>query len=428
MASGPQSMDVLGVAPTKQQRPLLVAPPTPRVLPPIVDEPAAQPRHARRWIRRLIILALVAAAIVALRLTYFKTALIPVSVTTVEVGRVEDLVTNNKAGTITARRRAALSPEVGGRIVAAPVEEGARVRRGDVLLAVADADVRAAVTLQTRSLDAARSAAREACATADFAARDLDRVRQLFTAGALSQQDLDRAVTQQATTQAACAAATARVEETIASGDAARVSLAKTVLHAPFDAIVSKVNAHLGEWIMPSPAGLPMPPAVELVDVRSLYVRAPLDEVDAGKVRAGLPVRITMDAYPGRAFAGTVTRVGAYVSDVQQQNRTFDIEAAFDDDKFAATLLPGLSADVEIIVQARDGIVRVPSSAILQGNRVLTVRDGVLWASSIRAGLANWEVTEILDGVAPGEVIVTSLDRPEVKPGARVVIQPGGGK
>jgi HlyD family secretion protein len=167
-----------------------------------------------------------------------------------------------------------------------------------------------------------------------------------------------------------------------------------------------------------------MPPAIELVDVRSLYVRAPLDEVDAGRVRAGFPVRITMDAYPGRSFAGVVTRVGAYVSDVQQQNRTFDIEVAFDDTRFAATLLPGLSADVEVIVQSRDGVIRVPTSVILQGNRVLTVRDGVLVGLPVRTGLANWEVTEIVEGLSPNDVIVTSLDRPDVKPGARVVIQP----
>ena len=426
MAIGPQLQDPTDTPRVERRPALSVVPALSRLLPPISTEQATHPGRTRRWIRRLFVLAIVVGIAVVLRLTYFAPARIPVAVRAVEVGRVEDLVTNNKAGTITARRRAALSPEIGGRVVALPLEEGARVRRGEVLLAVADEDMRAEVTLQARSLDAAQAAAHEACANADFAARDLDRVRRMVAVGALSQQDLDRAVTQQAATHATCAAATSRAEQAAASGDVARASLAKTVLRAPFDAIVSKVNAHLGEWIMPSPSGLPMPPAVELVDVRSLYVRAPLDEVDAGRVRAGFPVRITMDAYPGRSFAGVVTRVGAYVSDVQQQNRTFDIDVAFDDARFAQTLLPGLSADVEVIVQSRDGVIRVPTSVILQGNRVLTVRDGVLVGLPVRTGLANWEVTEIVEGLSPNDVIVTSLDRPDVKPGARVVIQPEG--
>jgi HlyD family secretion protein len=150
-------------------------------------------------------------------------------------------------------------------------------------------------------------------------------------------------------------------------------------------------------------------------------VRAPLDEVDAGKIRPGLPVRITMDAFVGKSFPGRVTRVGAYVSEAQQQNRTFDIDVAFEDARFARTLLPGTSADVEVILEARDEAVRLPTSAILLGGRVLVVRDGVLVAVPVRTGLANWEFTEILEGVQPGDRVVISLDRPEVRDGARVI-------
>ena len=67
-----------------------------------------------------------------------------------------------------------------------------------------------------------------------------------------------------------------------------------------------------------------------------------------------------MDAFAGTVFPGRVTRVGAYVSETQQQNRTFDIDVAFDDATFARTLLPGTSADVEVILDARDEVVRLP--------------------------------------------------------------------
>jgi HlyD family secretion protein len=352
------------------------------ILPPIATEQVVASRVAWRWVRRGLILGLFAGGAVVLRFTYFQPAIVPVTVVRVQAGRVEELVTNNKAGTITARRQASLGPEIGGRIVRLPAEEGRHVRQGDVLLVLADADLRAQLTLQERSLEAAHASATEACANADLAARELDRARRLVADGFASQQSVDQVANQRVAAVASCSAATARVGQAGASVDVARLTLAKATLLAPFDAVVSKVSAHLGEWITPSPAGLPMPTALELVDVRSIYVKAPLDEVDAGRARAGLPARITMDAFPGRTFPAHVTRVGAYVSEAQQQNRTFDIELRFDDGAFARTVLPGTSADVEVILRARDGVPRLPTSAILQGGRVLVVRQDVLATST----------------------------------------------
>ena len=399
----------------------MAAPTTARsVLPPIATEATRHGSAVRRWTRRAIVVAVLMAAGVTLRLTYFRPTPIPVSVIRVGIGPVEDLVTNNKAGTVTARRHASLATEIGGRVARLPVAEGDRVRKGDVLLVLSDTDLRAQVVLQERSLDAARSAAVEACAFADHAARELERSRRLLADGAIAQQAVAEAETRRTTAVAACGAANARIAQAAAAVDVARATLDKTVLRAPFDAVVTRVAAHVGEWLTPSPPGLPLPAALDLVDVGSIYVRAPLDEVDAGRVRSGLPVRITMDAFAGKAFPGRVIRVGAYVSETQQQNRTFDIDVAFDDAKFARTLLPGTSADVEVILDARDEVVRLPTSAILQGGRVLVVRDGVIVAVSIRTGLANWEFTEITAGVQPGDQVVVSLDRPEVREGARV--------
>lgn len=392
------------------------------VLPPIASEQTRRSRRGWRWGRRGLVAIVIVGLGLTIRWAYFGPAVIQVDVVYVQAGRVEELVANNRAGTVTARREAALSPETGGRVVRLAVAEGDHVRRGDVLLALADSDLQAQLQLQQRSLEAARSAAAEACATADFAASELERTQRLLALGVVSQQALDLAENQRATTAAACTAARARIAQAQAGVEVARAALGKTVLRAPFDAVVSRVSAHLGEWMTPSPSGLPMPTALELIDIDSIYVRAPLDEVDAGRVHAGLPVRITMDAFPDRAFPGRVTRVAAYVSEAQQQNRTFDIDVAFDDPALARTLLPGTSADVEVILRTRDGVPRLPTSAILQGNRVLVVRDGVLVSVPVRAGLANWEFTQILDGVRPGEPVVVSLDREEVREGAHVSV------
>ena len=125
---------------------------------------------------------------------------------------------------------------------------------------------------------------------------------------------------------------------------------------------------------------------------------------------------------PGRPFSGRVTRVAPYVLDIQEQNRTFEIEAELTDAGFARTLLPGTSADVEIILNARDNVPRIPSYALLEGNRVLVVRDGKLVGQPVKTGLKNWQFAEITEGLAAGEAIAVSLDRAEVREGARVSI------
>ena len=200
------------------------------------------------------------------------------------------------------------------------------------------------------------------------------------------------------------------------------MNLEKTVLRAPFDGVVAEFRTEVGEWITPSPPGLPIPPVIVLLDAGAIYVSAPMDEVDVGKVRAGQPARVTFDAYPGRSFPGRVTRVAPYVHDAQEQNRIFEIEAELDDVAVCAGAAAGTSADVEVILAGKDGVLRIPSSALLEGDRVLVAREGVLEARSVKLGLKNWQFAEVRQGLSPGRRVVVSLDRAEVKEGARVAI------
>ena len=170
---------------------------------------------------------------------------------------------------------------------------------------------------------------------------------------------------------------------------------------------------------------MPSPPAIDLIDESCLYVKAPMDEVDAPKLRAGQQVRISLDALPKQSFAGKVRRVAPYVTAVEKQSRTVDIEATFDEPTRVGRLLVGYSADVEVVLDARDDVLRVPTAALLEGGRVLVVgADGRLEERKIQAGLANWEYTQALAGVDIGDRIVTSLERPGVKAGATVVVEP----
>jgi HlyD family secretion protein len=164
-----------------------------------------------------------------------------------------------------------------------------------------------------------------------------------------------------------------------------------------------------------------MPPAIDLIDESCLYVAAPMDEVDAPKIGVGQPVRITLDALPGRSFAGKVRRIAPYVTTVEKQARTVEIEVDFDDPQSAGRLLVGYSADVEVILDVRKDVLRVPTAALLPRGRVLLLRDGTLVERPVKTGLANWEHTEVTQGLKGGETIVTSLDRSGVAAGAAAV-------
>jgi HlyD family secretion protein len=370
-----------------------------------------------KWLRRVLVLIVIAALVVVLRLTVFKPTAVPVTIFRVAQGVVEEVVTNSKAGTVKTRRRAALSTEIGGLVAELAGRKGDDVERGQVLLRLADADYQATLALRERAFDTAEFSSSEACTNADQAERDLARYLRLSEEEIVSKELLDQFQSRRDAATAACDGARARVLEASAARDLARVNLAKTVLRAPFSGVVAELSTELGEYITPSPPGLPIPAVIEILDHESIYVSAPLDEVDVGRVTVGPAVRVTLDAYPGESFDGRVVRIATYVLDLEEQNRTFEIEVEFDDTEFSRQLLPGTSADVEVILDAVQDVPRIPSYALIEGRRVLVFRDGLLESVDVETGLQNWQFTEIRGGLEVGEQVVVSLDRLEVQPG-----------
>jgi len=357
-----------------------------------------------------------------LRLTVFKPKPVPVIVHKVGSGRVEDTVVNSRAGTIKSRLRAGMSPGIAGLVTAKPVKKGSHVKEGEVLLQLDDSEYRAQVELARSTLEAARSAAQQAKLEAEQAQREWKRTQALAKSQVVSETLIDQDHTRALATEAASAAAQAKIHQTEASLEVAQAILAKTTMKAPFDGVVLDVTTEVGEWISPSPPGVFIPPVVDIIDPASLYLSAPIDEADVARIKVGLPVRITLDAFRGKSFAGTLTYVSSFVETRQEQNRTLEIEAEFTDSPLPANLLPGLSADLEIILDSRDNVLRIPTYALMEGNRVMVIKDDRLVERPVTAGLHNWKYTEITSGVAQGEEVVVSLDRPEVKPGARVAV------
>jgi HlyD family secretion protein len=108
---------------------------------------------------------------------------------------------------------------------------------------------------------------------------------------------------------------------------------------------------------------------------------------------------------------------------VVEQNRTVEVEADLVDPEVAASLFPGTSADIEVILTRREGVLQIPTGAIGQGDKVLVVVDGYLEERTITPGLRNWRTTEILEGLRDGDLIVTSRDSPDIQPGIEVTIR-----
>lgn len=375
-----------------------------------------------RWTKRLLVIAGIVAVIVILRVTVFRPSPVPVTVCRVDLGRVEDTVVNSRAGTVESRRRSEMSPGISGLVVEIPVEKGEAVKKDQVLLRLDDNEYQAQVRLAARSADAARAAANRACLAADQAARELTRAESLAERSLLSDQQLEEAQTLAASTEAECSAARETVKQADAALASARAILAKTIMTAPFEGIVLDVATEVGEWISPTPPGVYIPPVIDLIDPTDLYVSAPLDEADVARVRPELPVRITLDAFRGRSFPGVLTYVASFVETQQEQNRTLTVEAVFDMADLPNNLLPGLSADIEVILDAQENVLRIPTYALLEGGEVLVVRKGKLEAVSVETGLRNWESTEIKSGLSEGDPIVISLDRQEVKAGVKAEI------
>ena len=377
----------------------------------------------KKWgIRLFVVLALIGAGY-ALKIWVWAPKPLPVSTVLVERGRVEETVTNTRAGTVTARRRAKLSPEIGGRVVDIPHRKGETVHAGNILLRLNADTQRAEVQMAERELAVAQVRRERVCLEAERAKREYLRNQQLRDQDLVSTDFLDKIESVAQITAVSCKQSQAEILKARSAIVEAKATLAKTVLRAPFDGVVAEVDIEVGEWTTPSPPALPIPPVLDLIDPTSMYVSAPMDEVDSSKIRQEQPVRVTLDPFPGKHYGGHVHRISAYVLDIEEQNRTVEIEVELDNRSFAATLLPGTSADVEVILSVKEGVPRIPTSALVEGQNVFMVEHEVLRLRPIEIGLKNWDFVEIVDGLSEGDVVVTSLDQEGLADGVPVVVR-----
>lgn len=376
-------------------------------------------------LRSLLVVILVGVCIAAGFIYLTREKAIAVTCKTVNLGPVEFTVANTRAGTVKAVHRARLASAVGGQIATLPVKEGEKVVKGQILLTLWNKDIAAQLRLARQEAVAVEVAADEACIMAELASRTAERLTRLKQKKTVSEASHDEAVTTARARQTACEAGQARHLALLAKVETVQAALDKTILRAPFSGIIAEVNGEAGEFVTPSPPGIATLPAIDLINTETLFVSAPIDEIDAARIMPEMKARITLDAYPDQVFTGTVRRIAPYVLERAKQARTVEVETMFEGNTRPSNLLPGYSADVEIIVASQANVLRVPSEALMEGDQLFIFNPAIsrLERRSVEIGLKNWRFSEVVSGLQPGELVVTSVDRQGLKDGVLVTIE-----
>lgn len=375
---------------------------------------ASELTSGQRWFRRVIKLLLLATIAVATAWLWPE-RVVEVRTAPIQRGSVELIVPSVQAGSVKSLRQVVLRPVMAGRVSAVRVRHGERVDAGAVLVELDSLSLDARVRLARANLQVGQSAARAAEIRREAAQKKLQRNRALAARGALSEGALELFETEFQAAQEAVSSAEANLSQLRAALDLALTAVEETRVRAPFAGLVGQVHIELGD------AASPASPLLELVDDSALRVEAAIDEADVGRLRLELPVRVLTDAFPGQPFHGRLAFISPLVVKDLRQNRQLLVEVGLNG--AVANLKVGMSADLEIVVERRDDVAFVHTSAVMrQGdqNRVYVVRGGHARLVAFEAGIGNWERTEVLAGLQEGERVVLNLEAAGLADGVKV--------
>lgn len=372
--------------------------------------------------KRYIIIVIILAGLAAGYFYKKQPKPIVVEAYIVEKGEVKATVSNTRVGTVKACRRAFLAPATGGQVAKLHVKEGDQVKQNQLLLEVWNDDLKDQVKLQEAQIKANKASAEQACQLGANAERDARRISKLFkNKHFVSEEMVDNKVSTAKSQQAACNAARESITVSERRLEAAQAAVERTLLLAPFDGTVAEINAELGEYVTPSPPGIPTLPAIDLMDISCLYVSAPIDEVDAPQIKTGMTACVSLDAFAEKRCSGTVSRIAPYVLEKEKQARTVEVEVKLTDPKDLKELLPGYSADIEVLLTSKPQAIRIPAEAVMENNRILLVKDdGLLEERAFKPGLSNWNTVEVISGLNVGDKIVKSIGQDGVVAGAYI--------
>jgi len=317
------------------------------------------------------------------------------------------------SGYVVAQRKAAVASKGTGRLVYLGVVEGDRVRTGQVLARVEDADVRAQLAQAQANLALSRAELRDA-------ERSLVREKTLLDSNFSSQATYDAADTRLERVKAGIAVAQAALQS-------AEVALENTVIRAPFDGTVLTKNADVGEVVAPLAGGAFSKSAVvTIADLRSLQVEADVAESNLETISADQPCEIVLDAYPDVRYPGYVAKI---VPTADRAKATVQVKVAFR--SYDARVLPEMSAKVHFLPRPSrvavdtQPVLVVPGTAVVERNGrsvVFVVEGGRAVEVPVLVGRQLGSSVAIREGLRPRVQVVDSV-RASLRGGAKVTVQ-----
>lgn len=363
-----------------------------------------------RWL--LLVLVLVVTAVTLGVIVAGRGSAVGVEVTTARAPeRAGGRTILNASGYVTPRRRATVAAKITGRVTEVLVDEGMQVRKGQVLARLDDSDAQARYRAAAADRDVAEANLAELEVNLANAERNLRRVRRLAEDGVASETDLDDA-------QTAADGLEARLELARQQADAARAQLAVAeqdldnyTIRAPFDGIAVSKDAQPGEMVSPVSAGggFTRTGISTIVDMASLEIEVDVNESFIARVRPGQRVEANLDAYPEWKIPAHVRTV---IPTADRQKATVKVRISFD--QLDPRILPDMGVKVGFLEEdeaATGSTVRalVPTTAVRKEGETTVIfifEGGVAHRRAVSAGRALGTETEVLAGVAPGELVV----------------------
>jgi HlyD family secretion protein len=315
-------------------------------------------RRSRRslWIG-LAIAALVAGAAIARSLSGRAPPPLRIETAAVDRGRVAARIT--ASGTLSAIVTVQVGSQVSGRIATLAVDYNTTVKKGQVIATIDPELFRAAVESARANLAAARANRDQSVAQAEDADRQARRAEELAKDAFISAADRDTAGANARVARARVASSEAAVQQAEAALHQAEINLRYTTIVSPIDGVVVSKSVDVGQTVA---ASLSAPTLFTIAqDLTKMQVDTNVAEADVGKVRPGMPVSFTVDAYPGRRFQGTVRQVRDAAITVQN---VVTYDAVIDVDNGERLLKPGMTATVQLVFAEREDVVRIPNAAL----------------------------------------------------------------
>ncbi|HHT9111229.1 MAG TPA: efflux RND transporter periplasmic adaptor subunit [Candidatus Brocadiaceae bacterium] len=332
----------------------------------------------------------------------------------------------NASGYVVAQRKAAVSSKATGRLEWLGVEEGSRVKKGQIIARLENEDVVAARDQAEANLKNALSSLEMVKAEREEATLNYNRQKDLVSHGVVSQSEFDIADARYKKAHAAVTAAESSINAYKAALHAARIAVKYTFIRSPFDAVVLTKNADVGDIITPLGAAANAKAAVvTIADMDSLLVEADVSESNLQKVSAGQPCEIQLDTFPEIHFRGIVHMI---VPTADRSKASVMIKVKFlDKDK---RVLPEMSARVAFLERPVSPDEQKPKT-VLNANAVtehtgkpfvFLVKDNHAVKTPLVTGILIDNMIEVLQGVKPGDTVIVNPPN-RLKNGSGITIQ-----